>query len=92
MNLLGIEIAASLSMDNTKRVSKVKTSPKGGSKMIHMMDAMSLHRFMFPEETNCMIANYDVENELELVLAQKKMSWNWFQLATKHIEIFTCSF
>ncbi|XP_057771067.1 midasin isoform X2 [Salvia miltiorrhiza] len=69
---LGIEIASSAFIDNLKRVSKVRTPPKGSSKMIHLMDAMSLHRFMFPKDTNSIIANYDAGDELRLVLAQKK--------------------
>lgn len=69
---LGIEIASSWSVDNMKRVSKVITPSKGGPNMIHLMDAMSLHGFMFPNEINCMIANDGTENELELVLSQKK--------------------
>lgn len=69
---LGIEIASTSFMDNLEKLSKVKTPPKGGSKMIHLMNAMSLHRFMFPKETRCMIANYGAGSELQLVLAQKK--------------------
>ncbi|KAG6397962.1 hypothetical protein SASPL_139412 [Salvia splendens] len=69
---LGNEIASSSCIGNLKRVSKVKTPPKGGSKMIHLMDAMSLHGFMFPKETNCFIANDNAGNELQLVLSQKK--------------------
>lgn len=70
---LGIENASSTFMDNMKRGSQGKTPLTGGSKMIYLMDAMSLHRFMFPKEGNCMIANYGAQNELELVLAQKKL-------------------
>ncbi|KAL1551716.1 midasin-like isoform X1 [Salvia divinorum] len=69
---LGIEIASSSFIDNLKRVSKVKTPPNGGSKTIHLMDAMSLQRFMFPKDTNCMVGNCDAGGELQLVLAQKK--------------------
>lgn len=69
---LGNEIASSSCIGNLKRVSKVKTLPKGGSKMSNLMDAMSLHRFMFPKETNCFIANDNAGNELQLVLSQKK--------------------
>ncbi|KAH6793247.1 hypothetical protein C2S52_003724 [Perilla frutescens var. hirtella] len=70
---LGIEISSSTVMDNLKRVSKGKPLPAGGPKMIHLMDAMSLHRFMFPKDTNCMIENYGAETEMRLVLAQKKL-------------------
>lgn len=70
---LGSEIASHMFSGNLNRATKGKTPPAGGSRMIHLMDAMSLHRLMFPKETNDVIANYGAQSELELDLARKKL-------------------
>ncbi|KAL8480046.1 hypothetical protein ACS0TY_026830 [Phlomoides rotata] len=71
---LGSKIASHFYNDNLRRATDGST-PAGSSKRIHIMDAMSLHGLMFPEETNGFIANSGAQDDLELALAQKKLSF-----------------
>ncbi|KAI3455601.1 hypothetical protein Pfo_012264 [Paulownia fortunei] len=72
---LGSQIASHMFSGTLNRGSKGETPLAGGSRMIHLMDARLLHRLMFPKDSNCALANYGAQSELELVLAEKKLSF-----------------
>ncbi|KAL2243207.1 UNVERIFIED_CONTAM: Midasin, partial [Sesamum indicum] len=71
---LGSQIASSMLNGALSRGANGKTPLVGGSRMIHLMDAILLNRVMFPEGSN-MLTNYGAQSELELSLAQKKLSF-----------------
>lgn len=66
---LGSKIASHFFNDNLRRAFDGNTS-----KMIHIIDAMSLRELTFPGETSGNIVN-SAQNDLDLALAQKKLSF-----------------
>ncbi|KAL0415065.1 UNVERIFIED_CONTAM: Midasin, partial [Sesamum latifolium] len=71
---LGSQIASGMLNGTLSRGANGKTPLVGGSRMIHLMDAVLLNRLMFPKGSN-MLTNYGAQSELELALAQKKLSF-----------------
>ncbi|KAL0354500.1 UNVERIFIED_CONTAM: Midasin [Sesamum radiatum] len=71
---VGSQIASGMLNGTLSRGANGKTPLVGGSRMIHLMDALLLNRLMFPKGTN-MVTNYGGQSELELALAQKKLSF-----------------
>lgn len=70
---VGSQIASRLYSDALNRCSSGKPSFAGRSTMIHLMDAAGLHKLMFPRAPTDTLANCG-GSELELVLAQQKLS------------------
>nr|AMP82937.1 acidic leucine-rich nuclear phosphoprotein 32-related protein 1 [Catalpa bungei] len=79
MESFGSQIASCMFSATLNRGPKGKSPLAGCSKMIHLMDAVSLHKLIFPKNSNRRPADYGAQSELELDLAQKKLSYaaNW---------------
>ncbi|XP_051115352.1 midasin [Andrographis paniculata] len=71
---LGSQIASHVFTDSLNR-SKGKTLIGGGSKLIHLMDAKLLNKVSFPMDSTGVLANYGAQNNLDLVLSQRKLSF-----------------
>ncbi|KAL0319420.1 UNVERIFIED_CONTAM: Midasin [Sesamum angustifolium] len=71
---LGSQIASGMLNGALSRGANGKTPLVGGSRMIHLMDAILLNGLMFPKGSN-MLANCGAQSELELALAQKKLAF-----------------
>ncbi|KAK4427378.1 Midasin [Sesamum alatum] len=71
---LGSQIASGMFNGALSRGANGKTPLVGGSRMIHLTDALLLNRLMFPKGSN-MLTNYGAPSELELASAQKKLSF-----------------
>ncbi|KAL0341854.1 UNVERIFIED_CONTAM: Midasin, partial [Sesamum calycinum] len=71
---LGSQIASGMLNGALSRGANGKTPLVGGSRMIHLMDAILLNGLMFPKGSN-MLMNCGAQSELELALAQKKLAF-----------------
>ncbi|GFQ03815.1 midasin [Phtheirospermum japonicum] len=72
---VGSQIASQMFRGALNRGSKGKTPLAGGSKMIYLMDATLLHRLTYFNDSNGVLESSGAQNELELVVAQKKLAF-----------------
>ncbi|KAK4395085.1 Midasin, partial [Sesamum angolense] len=69
-----VDIASGMLNGALSRGANGKTPLVGGSRMIHLMDAILLNGLMFPKGSN-MLTKCSAQSELELALAQKKLAF-----------------
>ncbi|CAA0814598.1 Unknown protein, partial [Striga hermonthica] len=93
---MGSLIASHMFRSTLSRGPKGKTPLAGVSKMIHLMDATLLHGLMYPKDPNGLLENFGAHNDLDLVLAQKKLAfaadWAIEQATESDYQFYICWF